>query len=313
MIAATYRNGSTRTPTKSPSEALRALIACDRIAGLDSAAAGEVLGHAFAEQGAQVAVYPMATGGEALAAALRRLDAHAHVSAPSDLQDLLGALGAGAGGAHYLDLTELGELDVDEVLDAADPESLAGLRSAARSLVAVVADGDASVPLTGMPGVIAERGRRDGVDLAVTLAADARASAWLERAGIDGGPGSGSASGLGALVQAAGGLILDGVGACAHAGGLAQVMTRADVVVTGGEQLDFLAVGGPVVREVAGLAGSALVPVIAVVGRSFVSARELRLAGIETAYPILSGAGESHPTEDQFRATAAKVAATWRW
>lgn len=318
MTAAGCPPGS--TPKSRLSEALRVLIASDAIAGLDSMAVGHVLGEAFAQQGAQVAVYPMATGGEALGRVLRTLDGHAQVALPLTLGEFAAGLDVAirtlrddADATYYLDLTQLSEISVDAVIEGIGPDDLAGLSHNDERLVAVVPDGDASLPLTGMPGLIATRGRRDGADLGATLAADARATAWLERIRTQDQPGAGAVGGLGAVIQALGGVVLDGVGACARAGNLAGVIAKADVVVTGAEQLDFHAVGGPVVREVSGLAGSALRPVIAVVGRSFVSARELRLAGIETAYPILKGPGDTGPTAEQLRATAAKVAATWRW
>lgn len=292
---------------------MRVLIACDGVAGLDSAAAGEVIGTAFAEQGAQVAVYPMAAGGPALTSALRRLIPSVGLHSPTSLAEVLDVLRQPVSGPQYLDLTHLPELSVDDVVAAIDPTQWAARRGTCSALVAVVPDGEAELPLTGMPGIIAARGRRDGTDLGETLAADARAAAWLERLSVEPEPGTGAAGGVGALVRFVGGTVLDGVDACAHAGGLPQVMGKADVVVTGAEQLDFHAVGGPVVKAVSALGEAALRPVIAVVGRSFVSPRELRLAGIESAYPVLDGPGEKPPSVEQLRTTAHKVARTWRW
>ena len=54
-------------------------------------------------------------------------------------------------------------------------------------------------------------------------------------------------------------------------------------------------------------------PVVAVVGRSFISTRELRLSGIETAHAILNVAGGPEPTPEQLADTATRVAQTWRW
>ena len=85
------------------------------------------------------------------------------------------------------------------------------------------------------------------------------------------------------------------------------------MVVTGAESLDFHAVGGPIVTHMVALAGEALRPVIAVVGRNYISARELRLAGLESAYPVSVAAGDDAATVEGLTRVARGVAATWRW
>nr|WP_231979928.1 glycerate kinase [Tessaracoccus coleopterorum] len=83
--------------------------------------------------------------------------------------------------------------------------------------------------------------------------------------------------GLGLLLQGIGATVTDPLTFLTERFGLAATIASADLVVTGAEELDFHALGGPVVKRVAALAGEALRPVIAVVGRNFVSSRELRL------------------------------------
>jgi glycerate kinase len=88
-------------------------------------------------------------------------------------------------------------------------------------------------------------------------------------------------------------------------------MGAADLVVTAAESLDFHAVGGPIVKRAVSMAGAALRPAIAIVGRNFVSARELRLAGFEEAYPL--GAAGEEPTPERLSEVAMRVATTWSW
>ncbi len=294
---------------------MRVLIASDGIAGLSSAEASETIGRAFAAHGAQVAVIPMAVQGASLHQAILRIHPDAEVVSCSEPGDVFQRLGTPRERPLFLDLSLLPELDVDDVLESVTPRQLRvwGDLPHRAPLVGVVGVADASQPLTGMPGIIAERGRLGGVDLAETIAANDRASAWLVDAGLNPEATTGAASGLGAVVEAAGGSVRDGVAACAEAAGFDHVASRADVVVTGAEQLDFHAVGGPVLQEVVRRAGQVLRPAIAVVGRCFVSPRELRIAGVETAYAVLDGPGEQPATVEQLRETAAKVAATWRF
>lgn len=294
---------------------MRALIASDSIAGLPSSGVGDVIGRAFADEGAQVAVIPMATGGPALAEALQQLAPATDVVRPASLDAAIDVLRTLDGVTRFVDLTDIPGLDIDDVLASVLAAELSDLRSrgVADAVTVVARDSEAGMPLTGMSGVISTRGHERGTDLGDTLAADSRAVAWLQQVGTDDVPGAGAADGLAALFVSAGARVMSGVDACADAGRLDAVMGRADVVVTGAEQLDFHAVGGPIVREVSRRAGSALRPVIAVVGRCFVSPRELRLAGVESAYAVLDGHGEATPTPDQLLETARRVAATWRW
>ena len=186
-------------------------------------------------------------------------------------------------------------------------------RWAGRELVALVADGQQERPLTGMHGYAATEGREAGLALAQVLEADREGERWLEALGLEQGPGSGAAGGLGLLIQAMGGRVVDPLTYLAERFSLENTLTQADVVVTGAERLDFHAVGGPIVKRVVALAEAALRPAVAIVGRNYVSARELRLAGLETAYPLLPGAGEETSTPERLVEVAQQVATTWSW
>lgn len=293
---------------------MRVLVASDGIVGLESGAAGDVIGAAFAEHGAEVAVVPLATGGEPLARALRRIDDRSRVVGCHSLDEVLRALGERGEGRCHLDLTLMAEITFDEVVSAARDTDLAGVaRGHGPELVAVVPESDVGLPLTGMPGAIAARDREAGVDLSVTLERNARAERWLQEIDVADAPGSGALGGIGALVRAAGGRVVTGVQACAEASALDRVVRQADVAVTGAGVLDFIDVGGPVVKHVATIAQEALVPVIAIVGRCYVSPRELRLSGIEGAYPVVERPDAPEPNAEQFSQTCRRVAATWRW
>ena len=285
------------------------------MAGLGPRSASEVIATAFAQQGAQVAVIPLGSGGDALADALSTIDSAAELVVASDMDALLGSLVAGES-PLYLDLTGLAPVPLAEVVAAATPEVVGNLRRelGGRPVAAVVPDDGADAPLTGLSGMLAELGRRRGAELSETISEDTRAEKWAAAIGTDPlAPGAGALGGLGAMVQALGGTVTSGLELCLSAYRAPEVMARADVVVTGTAQLDFHAVGGPVVKRLAQLAEGALRPIVVIAGRTFVSARELRLAGIEAAYAVLPGAGEDVPSVEQLAAAAQQVATTWRW
>lgn len=298
---------------------MRVLVASDAMAGLDPRGASEVIARVFADAGAQVAVVPLVDGGPWFEPAVAAFDPAAVVAQPSSLAGALTVLSesAASGGAStlYLDLTRIARHRWDELVAVAarDVDALGGA-VAGREVVAVVRFGQQSATLTGLTGVVAERGRLDESDLADTLAADTSVSRWCDALGVDGDtPGSGAADGVGALVLALGGRIISGIDACIAGFEVESSIAKADLMVTGSALLDFHAVGGDVVKEAARLAGEALRPVVAIVGRNFVSSRELRLAGIESAHPILDGPGDDEPTPSQLIDVATKVARSWSW
>lgn len=285
------------------------------MAGLGPRAASEAIATAFADQGAQVAVIPVGSGGEAVAAAVSVSDAAARLVPVNGLTDLLTSIRPGEGTLH-LDLAGLDPVSLPELVAAATAEVVTALRGqlAGRNLLAVVPEDGAQSPLTGLQGALAELGRRRDAELSETISEDGRAERWAAAVGVDPlAPGAGALGGLGALVMALGGTVTTGLELCVQAYRLPEVMAKADVVVTGAAQLDFHAVGGPVVKRLAQLAEESLRPIIVIAGRTYVSARELRLAGIEAAYPVLPGTGDVVPTPQELDAVARRVAATWRW
>lgn len=294
---------------------MRVLVASDAIAGLSARETSEVIARAFAGEGAQVAVVPLAACGPELADSLREAAPGVTVLAPATVADLADALAAGSDDV-VVDLTGAEVDDLGRGLLGEDPAvGLAALRErwAGRRLTALVADGEADLPLTGLSGLAATVGRARGLELADVLAADADAQRWASSLGLAPGPGSGAAGGAGLILQAIGARVTDPLTELTARYELEGTAAAADVVVTGAENLDFHSVGGAVVQHVVGLAGRALRPAIAVVGRNYISARELRLAGLESAYPVSVAAGDDAATVEGLTRVARGVAATWRW
>ena len=300
---------------------MRVLVAADAVAGLCARDASEVIATAFLDAGAEVAVVPLSDGGEGFADAIVGVDPHGHLVRPRTLSEMLETLSGkgepcdGAAATLRVDLTglvpsawrALTDVDRSRMAELADA-------TAQRNLVAIVRSGEQSATLTGLSGRVAERGREDGLGLGETLAANDAVSLWLESLGLDGtAPGTGAADGGGAIILALGGRILSGIEALIEGFDMESTVAKADLLVTGTSILDFHAVGGDVVKEVARMGTEALRPVIAIVGRNFVSSRELRLAGIESAHAILDGAGDDQPGRAQLAQVAGRVAKSWSW
>lgn len=297
---------------------MRVVVISDAVAGLSPAAASEHIGVQFADRGAQVAVVPLAVSGPALRDSVAACLSGALFVAPTQAADLLAALETEAP-SLVLDLSGLRVDDLGRsVLEGIDPDpvtALARLRSRweGRDLVALVPEEQAQRPLTGLSGFASTELREEGAELQEILQRDAQAQAWADLLGLPTEAGSGAARGLGLLVLGAGGTVTDPLTLLAERFDLAATMRKADLIVTATEALDFHALGGPVVKRVAQLAVDSLQPLIAVVGRNFVSPRELRLAGFESAYPLVPPAGPQQPTPERLDEVAAKVAATWAW
>ncbi len=298
---------------------MRVLVAADAMAGLSPRGASEVMATAFAETGAEVAVVPLSDGGPGFADAVAGLDPDATLIRPdcvSSMVDVLSRRDTDPGSTTLrVDLTGLSPHAWAELtaVGRSRVESLATANKG-RELVGIVRTGEQSTPLTGLSGRVAERGREDGLDLAETLAADGEVGTWLASVGVDGAaPGAGAADGVGALILALGGRILSGIEALIEGFDMEATASRADLLVTGAPVLDFHAVGGDVVKQVARLGTEAVCPVIAIVGRNFVSSRELRLSGIESAHAILDRAADDQPDPTQLALLASRVAKSWSW
>lgn len=301
---------------------MRVVVATDALAGLGPRAASESIAHAFAERGAQVAVVPLGVTGEPLAAAASAA-APAAVFSPARSSQEVGEVLAGAapdsGEPVVLDLTDATVEDLGRAALAPfgdDPAAaLAAARAAwrGRSLTALVPAEEAVRPLTGLDGHASTVLRAAGATLQEILTFDASAERWAAELSLDPGPGAGAAGGLGLLVQALGGRVVDPLTWLGEQFGLERTLGQADLVVTGAEWLDFHARGGPVVQQVVAWAEAALRPVIAISGRNFISSRELRLAGLEEAYALREGAGEEPATPEELATVATRVAASWHW
>ena len=297
---------------------MRIVVAADAVAGLSPAAASAHIAAEFAAVGGQVAVVPLGVAGEALSEALAAAAPDLAVARPVSPAEVGQALHE-ADGPLLLDLTgttadALGAAALEPFGD--DPrEALAEAqrRWAGRELIALVPGDQDEIPLYGLSGWAATQGRAGGADLSGVLARDAEAERWVETLGVEALPGSGAVGGLGLIVQALGGSVVSPLTFLTERFGLERTMAAADLVVTGAQELDFHAVGGPVVKRVVAMAEEALRPVVAVVGRNFVSSRELRLAGLEDAYAMLAPGEPGDPTPEALSAVSRRVAQTWSW
>ncbi|WP_158676481.1 glycerate kinase [Tessaracoccus sp. OH4464_COT-324] len=177
---------------------------------------------------------------------------------------------------------------------------------------AIVADGESELELTGLKGAAVRNSRTLGEGLAGGLAADAAAVNWLAENGLADGPGAGAVNGLGALLIAAGVRLAESLPYEIAASGFRRGAGEADLVVVGTNELDFHLRGGPLVARVVEVATEFLVPVIVVAERCFISARELRLAGIEAAYPVFHSSGGVADVAD-LAELARRVARSWRF
>jgi len=145
---------------------MRVLVSCDRIGRLGSAEASDVIAEAFAERGAQVAVTPLAEGGDGFAGAVQRFCPGARVLAARSVQQVCELLGESPG---YLDATAVAAPSLAELLELPVLPVGAGV-------TLVVPHREAGRVLTGLTGSLAERGRAQGAELAATLADDSRAA-----------------------------------------------------------------------------------------------------------------------------------------
>lgn len=291
----------------------------DAVAGLMPAAASGVIAGEFARGGVEVAVVPMGAAGEPLAAALASAAPELTHLRPVTAHEVGAALATDGDGPLLLDLTGTGPGHLgEEALAAFGDEPTAALTAArsrwhGRELVALVPDGQEDLPLFGLSGWAATQGRAEGADLSEVLKRDAEAERWAGSLGLEALPGSGAVGGLGLVIQALGGTVVDPLTFLVDRFGLRRTLEAADLVVTGAEELDFHSVGGPVVKRVLALGEEALRPVIAIVGRNFISSRELRLAGLEDAYPLLAAGQPGEPTPALLAEVSRRVAGTWSW
>ena len=226
--------------------------------------------------------------------------------------EALGALADSALAAGVDGLPGIGRIDLGPAL-----ELLTG-----RRLVLVASSDDTESPLTGLRGITSRLDADDGPSLERRLGIDTALQHLAEACQRGGGPVSGIArggaacGGLGFAVLSLGGQVLRGLDACSALTGLPDTLRRADLIVTGCDELDFGRWDKTVVLEIAGMI-HAEVPVVALARENHITARELRSQLIESAHslrvePARSPDGaEVERVIDDITGATRGVAASW--
>lgn len=216
----------------------------------------------------------------------------------------LAALGATSDADLTTGVAGLGDI---ASLEVSAPQALL----AGRELVLIAPHDQATVALTGLRGLSSVQGRAAGIELAEQIRIDS-VLANFARTFPDAVPadsvGTGVAGGLGFAIRSLGGRVVSGFEACAEAASLGRTLTQADLVVVVCDRLDFGSWGDGLVPFLAGMIErhGALAPLIVVSGASYISARELRLHGIDSAFAV----GEVSDAASLTQAVA-PVASTW--
>jgi glycerate kinase len=132
-------------------------------------------------------------------------------------------------------------------------------------------------------------------------------------------PGSGAGGGIGFALLLLGARRVDGVRAVVEAAGLAEAVSRSDLVVTGEQTFDWESLGGGVVAEVAAVGLDVGVPVVVLAGEVLVGRRESMTLGLAGTYGVVERPGDltaalTGPDADPVaavQARAARLARTW--
>ncbi len=198
-----------------------------------------------------------------------------------------GALGGG-------DLRDVASLD------------LTGLRPALRAAQIILA-ADVDSPLTGPDGAAEVFGPQKGAGPAevAALAAGLRHWAAVVAAAVGAdwsrAPGAGAAGGVGFAARAVlGAGSRPGIALVLELAGFEAALDGADLVITGEGSLDTQSLAGKAPVGVARAAARRGIPVVAVAGRSTLTAAELSLAGIAAVYPL----SDLEPDQDRCHAEA---------
>jgi glycerate 2-kinase len=169
---------------------------------------------------------------------------------------------------------------------------LTGLPPALSGTEVVVAS-DVDNPLLGPRGAAAVYGPQKGASPAEVAELDAALARWadaVQRAtGLDlaGVPGAGAAGGVGfAALAVLGATLQPGIELVLDLVGFAAALQGAGLVITGEGSLDEQTLHGKAPAGVAAAARSAGIPVVAVAGRSLLTAADLEPAGIQAAYAL---------------------------
>ncbi|MEH3156573.1 MAG: glycerate kinase [Gordonia paraffinivorans] len=159
--------------------------------------------------------------------------------------------------------------------------------------VEVVVASDVESPLLGPSGAAEVFGPQKGADPPTVAALADRLRDWdavLARAtgrSWRDEPGAGAAGGLGVGLLALGGRRVSGAEVVAEAIGLEDLVSRADVVITGEGRVDAQTLAGKVVAAVARLAVAHSVPAAVVAGQVRLDTATLDAAGIVVARAIV--------------------------
>lgn len=233
----------------------------------------------------------------------------------------LGGSGTNDGGAGLL--AALGATSQPEGALTAGPSGLAELSAVdvepARARVAgveLVAATDVDNPLLGLRGATNVFGPQKGIAADRLIEVDGALTrfAHLADRSVADEEGAGAAGGLGYALLVLGGNREAGFGTVAAAVGLADAVRAADLVLTGEGKLDWQSMRGKVVSGLAGLAGPAMRPCVALAGDVQVGSRELRANGIEAAYSLVEMVGRERAFAEpaaSLAEVAARVARTW--
>jgi len=169
---------------------------------------------------------------------------------------------------------------------------LAGLHPGLAEAEVVVAS-DVDNPLLGPRGAAAVYGPQKGASPAEVAELDAALARWAEAVrratGTDAAatPGAGAAGGVGfAALAVLGARLQPGIDLVLDLVGFSRALPGARLVITGEGSLDEQTLHGKAPAGVAAAARSAGIPVVAVAGRSLLSAADLEPAGILAAYAL---------------------------
>lgn len=211
------------------------------------------------------------------------LGGSANTDGGSGLLRALGARLTDAGGAQLPPgggpLGEVHEVD----LSGLDP------RLAEVELIAAT---DVDNPLLGPHGTAAVYAPQKGADDSDVAALDAALARWSQRLGAATGreaaalPGAGAAGGVGFALLSLGARVRPGIEVVMDLLELESALAASDLVVVGEGSLDAQSLRGKAPVGVSALAGRHGIPVVAVAGRSTLTADELHAAGIHAVLTL---------------------------
>jgi glycerate kinase len=221
----------------------------------------------------------------------------------------LAALGAESQPAGTLTSGPAGLLGLESITLDAVRDRLAG--------VSLVAATHTDTPLLGLRGTTNVLGPRLGMPREQLYEIDGALTRLAHAAGREpaDAKGAGAAGGLGYAMLLLGAEQASAVELVADAVDLERKAAEADLVISGAAALDPMSVSNTVVSRVAGAALAAARPCVVLAERVEVSARELRVHGIESAYAIADLGPDAHPNAnhpaERLAALSARVARTW--